>query len=145
MTKEFWVNLPVKDLDRTKEFYTKIGFTFKPLPGNRQDGAMLIMGSRSVQLLFFEESAFRGFSGTEVADTKQCSEVLFSIDASNSDEVNNLAVNVRKAGGNIYSDPAEKDGWMYGFGFSDPDGHRWSVIFMDESKQPKSKQELQVP
>lgn len=145
MTKEFWINLPVKDLNRTKEFYTRLGFTFRALPGNREDGAMLIMGSKSVQVMFFEESAFRGFAGTEVADTKHANEVLFSIDAGDTDEVNNLASRVRKAGGNVFSDPGEKDGWMYGFGFADPDGHRWSVIYMDVNRQPKQKQELQVP
>lgn len=145
MTKEFWINVPVKDLNRTKDFYTQLGFTFKPLPGNREDGALLILGSKSVQVLFFEESAFRGFSGSEVVDARLGNEVLFSIDAEDSDEVNTLAKRVEKAGGQIFADPGEKDGYMYGCGFADPDGHRWSVLFMDESKQPKQKQELQVP
>jgi uncharacterized protein len=145
MTKEFWVNLPVKDIRRTKDFFTKLGFTFKPLPGDRDDGACLILGAKSVQVLMYEESMFRSFSGAEVADTKLGNEVLFSIDAENTEEVNILASRVRKAGGEVFAEPAEKDGWMYGFGFSDPDGHRWSVLFMDMSKTPASKKELQVP
>lgn len=145
MTKEFWINVPVKDLNRTRDFYTQLGFTFKPLPGNRDDGAMLILGSKSVQVIFFEEPAFRGFSGTEVADTKNGNEVLFSIDAETTEEVKILSSRAKKAGGNVFAEPGEKDGWMYGCGFADPDGHRWSVVFMDESKQPKQKQELQVP
>lgn len=145
MTKEFWINLPVKDLKRTKDFYTQLGFTFKPLPGNREDGACLILGSKSVQVMFFEESLFRGFSGTEVSDTHKGSEVLFSIDAESTDEVTKLSNNVKKAGGTIFAEPGEKDGWLFGFGFSDPDGHRWSVLYMDEKKVPKQKQELQVP
>ncbi len=145
MTKEFWINLPVKDMKRTKDFYTQLGFTFKPLPGNREDGALLILGSKSVQVMFFEESAFRSFAASEIADTKQGSEVLFSIDAGDTQEVNNLANRVKKAGGDVFADPGEKEGWMYGCGFADPDGHRWSVVYMDESKLPKTKQELEVP
>lgn len=145
MTKEFWINVPVKDLNRTKDFYTQLGFTFKPLPGNRDDGAMLILGSKSVQVLFFEEPSFRSFTGSEVVDARKGNEVLFSIDAENTDEVNTYAKRAEKAGGQIYATPGEKDGWMYGCGFADPDGHRWSVVFMEKSKQPKHKQELQVP
>ncbi len=145
MTKEFWINLPVKDLKRTKDFYTQLGFTFKPLPGNREDGALLILGSKSVQVMFFEEPAFRSYAGGEVSDTKTGNEVLFSIDAGDTQEVNILANRVKKAGGHVFADPGEKDGWMYGCGFADPDGHRWTVVYMDESKLPKTKQELQVP
>ncbi|HEX2968602.1 MAG TPA: VOC family protein [Bacteroidales bacterium] len=145
MTKDFWINLPVKDLQRTKDFYTQLGFTFKPLPGNREDGACLILGTKSVQVMFFEEPAFRGFTGSEISDTKSGNEVLFSIDAGDADEVNGLANRVKKSGGTVFAEPGEKDGWMYGCGFADPDGHRWSVLFMDESRQPRQKQELQVP
>jgi predicted lactoylglutathione lyase len=145
MTKEFWVNLPVKDLKRTKDFYTRLGFTFKPLPGNREDGACLILGTKSVQVMFFEEPVFRSFTDGEVTDTKNSNEVLFSIDAEDTEEVDAIAEDVKKAGGTLFAEPGEKDGWMYGCGFSDPDGHRWNVLFMDTHKTPRQKQELQVP
>lgn len=165
MTKEFWVNLPVKDLKRSKDFFTKLGFTFKPLPGNREDGACLILGTKSVYVMMFEHEMFRSFTDTEITDTSRSSEVLFSIDAENTDEVNILAERVEKAGGKVFAGPAEKDGWMYGFGFSDPDGHRWNVLYMepsssseshsdedsdekpseDQSGTPQQKQEMQVP
>lgn len=145
MTKEFWINVPVKDLKRTMEFYTLLGFTFKPLPGNREDAACLIMGSKSVQLMFFEEPEFKTFTGSEVTDSSKSNEVLFSIDAENTEEINKFADKVRKAGGRIFAEPAEKDGWLYGFGFSDPDGHKWNALYMDESKMQKQRQELQIP
>ncbi|HEX2922160.1 MAG TPA: VOC family protein [Bacteroidales bacterium] len=145
MTKEFWVNLPVKDIKRTKDFFTQLGFTFKPLPGNREDSACLILGSKSVQVMMFEEPEFRSFIDSELSDARRSSEVLFSIDAENTEEINILASKVRKAGGSIFAEPAEKDEWMYGFGFSDPDGHRWNVLYMDTSKMPRPKEELQVP
>jgi uncharacterized protein len=145
MTKEFWINLPVKNISRSKDFFTKLGFSFKPLPGNREDSACLILGTKNIQVMLFEEDDFRSFSGTEITDTVKGTEVLFSIDAENIDEVDRLASKVKKAGGNVFAEPGEKDGWMYGFGFSDPDGHRWSVLYMDLSKAQKQKSELQVP
>jgi predicted lactoylglutathione lyase len=145
MTKEFWINLPVKDLGRAKDFYTKLGFSFKPLPGNREDGACLILGSKSIAVMLFEESQFRSFSDTEIADTNKSIEVLFSIDAENTDEVDHIADKVKKAGGRVYAEPGEKEGYMYGCGFVDPDGHRWTVLHMDESKMSKQKEEMQVP
>ena len=147
MTKEFWINLPVKDLKRTKEFFTQLGFTFKPLPGNREDGACLILGTKSVQVMLFEEPMFKTFSDNEVTDTGRSNEVLFSIDAENTEEVNIIASRVKNAGGKVFAEPAEKDGWMYGCGFADPDGHRWSVLYMDMNtmQKQKQKQELQVP
>lgn len=145
MIKEFWINLPVKDLKRSKEFYSQLGFSFKPLPGNREDGINMILGSKGISVMLFEEPMFRGFSDTEVADTSNGSEVLFSIDAEDIDEVNAIASRIDKAGGKLYAEPGEREGWMYGCGFIDPDGHRWSVLYMDESKMPKQKVELQVP
>jgi predicted lactoylglutathione lyase len=145
MTKEFWINLPVKDLNRAKDFYTRLGFSFKPLPGNREDGACLIMGTKSIPVMLFEETQFRSFSDTEIADTNKGIEVLFSIDAENVDEVNHIADNVRKAGGKVYAEPGEKEGYMYGCAFIDPDGHRWTVLHMDESRMQKQKEEMQVP
>ncbi|HEX2975559.1 MAG TPA: VOC family protein [Bacteroidales bacterium] len=145
MTKEFWINLPVKDIKRSKDFYTQLGFSFRPLPGNREDGVNMVLGSKDISVMLFEEPMFRNFSDNEVADTAKGSEVLFSIDAEDIDEVNSIASKIGKAGGKIYSEPGEREGWMYGCGFIDPDGHRWSVLYMDESKMPKQKAELQVP
>ncbi len=44
---------------------------------------------------------------------------------------------VEFAGGSIFGKPSEIDGWMYGAGFADLDGHRWNLLYMDESKMPK--------
>ncbi|HLN19767.1 MAG TPA: VOC family protein [Bacteroidales bacterium] len=140
MTKEFWINLPVKDIKRTKDFFTQLGFTFKPLPGNREDAACLILGSKSVQVMFFEEHEFRSFTNSDIPDTSRNNEVLFSVDAENAEEINMLASKVSKAGGKIFAEPGEKDGWMYGFGFTDPDGHKWNVLHMDESKMQQQHQ-----
>ena len=137
MTKEFWVNLPVKNIKKPKDFFTQLGFSFNPMPGNSDDSACLVIGSKNVVVMLFEETAFKSFTNDEITDTKKNTEVLFSIDAENKAEVDEMAFKVNKAGGTICNEPGERDGWMYGCGFADPDGHRWSVLYMDMNKMPK--------
>lgn len=137
MTKEFWVNLPVKDIKRSKEFFTEIGFSLNPRFGNSDESASILIGDKNVVLMLFAEPTFKSFTRNEIADNKQSTEVLFSIDAENREEVDALAKRVSNAGGTIFSEPEENQGWMYGFGFADLDGHRWNVLYMDMSKMPK--------
>jgi len=137
MTKEFWVNLPVKDIKRSREFFTEIGFSLNQKYGNSDESASFLIGDKNVVLMLFVERIFKTFTRNEISDTGQSSEVLFSIDAENREEVDALAKRVSNAGGTIFSKPEEHQGWMYGFGFSDPDGHRWNVLHMDMSKMPK--------
>lgn len=72
-----------------------------------------------------------------MVDTQKSSEVLISIDAQSKGEVDEFAAKVREAGGNVFAEPAENQGWMYGCGFADLDGHRWNVLYMDLTKLPK--------
>lgn len=134
MTKEIWINLPVKDLDKSKAFFTELGFTFNPGPGNTDHSASMLVGSKNVVVMLFTESMFKGFIAHEIADTGKGTEVLFSIDAESREEVDALAEKVTKAGGSIFGKPQEIQGWMYGCGFSDLDGHRWNVLHMDAGK-----------
>jgi uncharacterized protein len=133
MTNEFWVNLPVKNVDNSIEFFTKLGFTFDPKYGKNA----LQAGSKDTVVMLFEDSAFKGFTENAVSDTKEGTEVLFNLRADTKADVDDWAVKVKDAGGSVYRGPEEKDGWMYGCGFADPDGHRWSILYMDEAKMPK--------
>ena len=87
--------------------------------------------------MLFPESAFHKFTAHSITDTRQSTEALFSFDANSKEEVDEMAGKVAKAGGTIYAKPGEEEGWMYGFGFADPDGHRWNMVYMDMSKMPK--------
>lgn len=136
MTKEFWINLPVKDLNKSKEFFAKLGFSFHPRHSNSDDAAGLVIGDKNVIVMLFPEPTFQKFTGNEVADTKQATEVLLSIDAESREEVDVLVKKAVMAGGTIFSEP-QGQGWMYGAGFADLDGHRWNVLYMDMSKMPK--------
>ena len=83
--------------------------------------------------MLFPETTFKSFTGNELADTTKVTEVLISIDAQSKEEVDALVAKVVHAGGTIYSNPSEQ-GFMYGAGFADLDGHRWNVLYMDMSK-----------
>ena len=137
MTKDIWINLPVKDIKKSKEFFTKLGFSFDERYVNSDDGACLVIGDKNVVVMLFTESTFEKFTGNKIIDTRNGTEVLFSIGAQSKEEVNEIAGNVIKAGGTIYAEAGEHDGWMYGCGFADLDGHRWNLLYMDMSKMPK--------
>jgi predicted lactoylglutathione lyase len=138
MTKELWLNLPVKDLNKSKEFFAKLGFSFHPRHINSDEMAGLVIGDNNVMVMLFPESTFKTFTRNEIADTKQGTEVLLSIDAASREEVDEMVQKAVKAGGSIYGEPGDSQGWMYGAGFADLDGHRWNVLYMDMSKMPKN-------
>lgn len=133
MSKQFWINLPVKDINRSVEFFSKLGFN---LEQNGNDQAQLMIGSANVML--FPEATFKNFTKHEINDTKQSTQVLFSIDAESREEVDELAEKAVAAGGTLFGEPAEHQGWVYGCGIADLDGHRWNVVYMDMSKMPQS-------
>ncbi|WP_200810813.1 VOC family protein [Cellulophaga tyrosinoxydans] len=87
--------------------------------------------------MLFPEETFKTFSGNAVSDTTKGNEVLINFDAESKEEVDAMAEKVRKAGGKIYAEPGESQGWMYAFGFEDWDGHRWSMLYMDLAKMPE--------
>lgn len=133
MTKQIWLNLPVKNVAKAKDFFWKIGFSFNEQHDTPSSTCMVI-GEGNFVVMLFEELLFKSFSQNELTDTQSGSEILISIDAESKEEVDALAEKVKEAGGTVFSPPAESQGWMYGFGFADLDGHRWNVLYMDFSK-----------
>ncbi len=133
MTKEIWINLPVADLNRSKEFFTKIGIN---VSASSNEMIKMVIGDNKVIIMLFPERAFKKFTGNDLVDTQKNTEVLFSISAESKEEVNDFAKKVKLAGGTIFGEPKENQGWMYGCGFTDLDGHRWNVLYMDMSKMP---------
>lgn len=138
MSNELWINLPVKDVAKSKEFFTKIGFSFKDTYGSPVCAGLQI-GEKSSVVMLFEENTFQGFARHPLTDPAQSTEVLLSFGAETPEEVDEMAQKVKNAGGTIISEPAENQGWMYGFAFTDPDGHRWNQLYMDMSKMPEKQ------
>lgn len=133
MTKQIWLNLPVKNVAKAKDFFWKIGFSFNE-QHDTPSSTCMVVGEGHFVVMLFEEMLFSSFSQNGLTDTKLSSEVLISIDAESREEVDELAKKVTEAGGTVFAAPAESQGWMYGCGFADLDGHRWNVLYMDFSK-----------
>lgn len=137
MTQDIWLNLPVKDLATSVKFFNEMGFTRNPGPGNSDNSASFTIGEKKVVLMLFSQEVFSGFTNHALADTVKGAEVLFSLGAASQEEVNDMANRAKAAGGTLFAEPRESNGFMYGCGFCDPDGHRWNVLFMDTSKLPR--------
>ena len=134
MTKHIWLNLPVNNVEKSKKFFINIGFSFNEEYSNEHSACMLV-GEKNFVVMLFEESMFVSFVQNTVLASPTHAEMLISIDAESRQEVEDLAQKVNDAGGVVFAKPAENQGWMYGCGFSDLDGHRWNVLFMDYSKR----------
>ncbi len=136
MSKEIWLNLPVRDIEKTKIFFERIGFALNEKHTN-DTMACFEVGAKKTTVLFFDEETFKSYTKSEIADTKTGSEVLISFDAENRGEIDESARKVFDAGGTVFSEPQEIQGCMYGFAFADLDGHRWNQVFMDFDKMPQ--------
>ena len=136
MIKQIWLNLPVKDIAKSKVFFSQLGFSFNE-KHETKTSACLMIGDSNFVIMLFSESVFAGFVQNKITDTKTSSEILISIDAQSRNEVDEMANKVAEAGGIVFAEPAENQGWMYGCGFEDLDGHRWNVLYMDLSKLPQ--------
>ncbi|MDQ6420615.1 VOC family protein [Paenibacillus sp. LHD-117] len=133
--KDLWINLPVKDLGRSKAFFAKLGFVFHPRHEGRDDAAALVVGEQKVIVMLVPESTFQSYTGNEISDTSRGNEVLVSLGVNSKEEVDEILRNAVEAGGSVHGKPNDQ-GWLYGANFIDLDGHRWNLLYMDMSKAP---------
>lgn len=131
---ELWINLPVKNVKEAKLFFSEIGFSFNEAMSQTEDSACMLVGKNKLVVMLFKEEMFKHFIQHEMTDTTKSTEVLFSVDATSKEEVDELAAKVVTAGGNLFSPPSPVMDTMYGCAFCDLDGHRWNVLFMNQSK-----------
>ncbi|PRX54256.1 VOC family protein [Flagellimonas meridianipacifica] len=136
--KTIWLNLPVNDLQKSKQFFRNIGFRENPMHKNAEHLGSFIIGEHDFVLMLFPKEQMGQWLNKDVTDTEKSNEMLINIDAESKEEVDGFADKVKKAGGSIYEDPQLVDGWMYLFSFADPDGHCWNMLHMDTDKMPKS-------
>ena len=134
MVKSLWINLPVSNIANSKRFYSAIGFSFNEQQ-ETADSACMLVGDSNTVVMLFSTSTFEGFTQNTIPASG--TEVLLSIDVQSRDDLDAVTQRARAAGAEIFAEPSEVMGWMYGSGFSDPDGHRWNLLFMDMSKMPQ--------
>jgi predicted lactoylglutathione lyase len=130
MATQIYVNLPVKDLERSIAFFTRLGFTFDPKFTNEQATCMIIGEDSFVMLLV--EPFFRGFTSKPLSDATKATEVILSLSVESRAAVDELVARAVAAGGTTPR-PAQDHGFMYQHGYDDLDGHAWEVFHMPSS------------
>jgi predicted lactoylglutathione lyase len=126
-----FINLPVRDLGKATEFFTKLGFSFDPQFTDENATRMIVSDDSSVMLV--AEPFFKGFiTPQDIADTSKSREVIVGLSAESREQVDDLADRAIAAGAQALGEPQEDD-FMYMRGFSDLDGHQWSFVYMDVS------------
>ncbi|PQP84530.1 extradiol dioxygenase [Paenibacillus sp. PCH8] len=133
MSQNIWINLPVKDVVRSSTFFNEIGF-----PAENVGSVRAKLTIDQTTILLFPDATFEQFTGAKITDTSHSAEVILSIGTESREDVDTFIQKVELAGGSIFGKPSETDGWMYGAGFADLDGHRWNLLYMDESQMPKA-------
>jgi hypothetical protein len=134
MSTKIFINLPVKDLDKTMAFYKALGFTFNPQFTDETAACMVISEENYAMLLTHEK--FKGFSNMPIPDAHKSTGLMVAIALDNREAVDRMMTQALAAGGGEPR-PAMDMGFMYNRTFSDPDGHRWEPFFMDMSAMPK--------
>ena len=130
MATQIYVNLPVKDLERSVAFFTRLGYTFDPKFTNEQATCMVIGENIFVMLLV--EPFFRGFTSKPLSDATKATEVILSLPVESRAAVDELVARAVAAGGTTPR-PAQDHGFMYQHGYDDLDGHAWEVFHMPSS------------
>lgn len=130
MSTKIFVNLPVKTLPKSMEFFTKLGFKFNSQFTDETAACMVVSDDIFVMLL--TEAKFKIFTPKEICDATKSTEVLTALSCETREKVDELVGKAVAAGGATYSDPKDY-GFMYQHGFQDPDGHIWELIYMDPS------------
>ncbi|HEX5024868.1 MAG TPA: VOC family protein [Agriterribacter sp.] len=135
MAARIFVNLPVKDLNRSMTFFTQLGFCFNTRFTNRRGACMIVSDNIFVMLLV--EKFFKTFTKKQIADATKSTEAILALSADSRAAVDEMVEKALRAGATT---PNEKqdEGWMYGHGFQDLDGHLWEAIFMDPSAVQKA-------
>lgn len=130
MAKKIFVNLPVRDLRNSMDFFAKLGFVFNSQLTDTTAACMSI--SEDIYVMLLTENKFKTFTPKQICDATKSTEVLVCLSSASRDEVNEMVRKAVAAGGTIYKQP-EDHGFMYGHGFQDLDGHIWELAFMEPS------------
>jgi predicted lactoylglutathione lyase len=127
MHSQIYVNLPVKDLKRSVEFFTTLGYTFNPQFTDDNATCMILGDNLFVMLL--TEKFFKSFNSKEITDTSKANEVLTCVSCDSKQQVDELVAKAR-AGGAKVPRTAQDHGFMYAHGYEDLDGHTWELVHM---------------
>jgi predicted lactoylglutathione lyase len=128
MAQQIYVNLPVKDLERSKAFFSSLGFAFNPEFTNEKAACMIVGENIFVMLLV--EGFFKSFIDKDLCDARTSTEVLVCLSRESRKEVDEFVARAVAAGGSASRTPQDY-GSMYGHGFEDLDGHLWELSYLE--------------
>lgn len=130
MTTQIFVNLPVRDLNRSIDFFKNLGFGFNQQFTDETATCMIVSDTISVMLL--THAKFKQFSPNPICDATKSTEVLICLSSESRESVDSMVHKAIAAGGSTYNEPQDY-GFMYSHGFQDLDGHIWEIMYMDPS------------
>ncbi len=130
MSTKIFVNLPVKDLKRSVEFFTQLGFKFNAQFTDETATCMIVSDDIYVMLLTHDK--FKTFTPNPICDALKSTEVLVCLSAESRAAVDDMIRKAIAAGGTTYNEPQDH-GFMYAHGFQDLEGHIWEIMFMNPS------------
>jgi predicted lactoylglutathione lyase len=131
MATKLFVNLPVKDLDRSQRFFASLGFDFF---GAAEDMASVII-SEHTQVMLLAEPTFASYTSKHVADPSQSAQAILVLGLENRAQVDELVDKALAAGGAAAGTPTDAGG-VYQRGFSDLDGHQWAALCLEQPAGP---------
>src|SRR4051812_10458567 len=127
MHSQIFVNLPVKDLKRSVDFFTQLGYTFNPQFTN-ENATCMILGENLFAMLLVEKF-FSGFTTKAICDTTKATETLNCLSCESREQVDALVAKAVANGGTAPR-PVQDHGFMYAHGYEDLDGHTWELVYM---------------
>ena len=130
MPSQIFVNLPVADLPRARQFYSGLGFTVNEQFSNEQGACIVI--SEHIYVMLLVRAYFQTFTHLPVAEPARATAVLNALSCDSRAEVQAYVDKALAAGGST-PNPPKDHGFMFQHGFADPDGHQWEVFHMDEA------------
>jgi predicted lactoylglutathione lyase len=130
MISQIFVNLPVKDLDRSVAFFTALGFTFDPQFTDETATCMIV--AEDIHVMLLTHAKFKEFTPKSICDATKSTEVLVCLALESREKVEEIVRKAVAAGGTTYAEPRDH-GFMWQNGFQDLDGHMWELIHMDPS------------
>ena len=137
MSRQIFVNLPVRDLARATAFYSAVGAVRNPQFSD--DTAACMVVSDTVFVMLLTHAKWATFTRKPIVDARRESEVMLALSCESRAAVDKLADAAGAAGGKADVNPKQDLGFMYGRSFEDVDGHIWEVFCMDMSQMPPSQ------
>lgn len=134
MATQIFVNLPVKDLNRSVTFFTALGYTFNP-QFTDENATCMIVSQDHIYVMLLVEKYFQTFTSKTIVDAKTSTEVLLCLSCESRAQVDGLVAKAVAAGGTTPT-PAKDHGFMYQHAYQDLDGHVWELVYMAPGAVP---------